>query len=162
MKDVKGYEGLYGITMTGRVWSYKSKKFLKPSPNRKKFGYLCVKLCKNGETKCFMVHRLVAETYIPNPDNKPHVGHIDDNPLNNDWSNLYWTTALNNNNYGSHAKSYRGAKKTICLETGEIFRTTHEAAEKLGLDQSNISAVCNGKRKTTGGYHFEFVKECEE
>ena len=157
MKDIKGYEGLYAITMTGRVWSYRTKKFLKPANDGK--GYLQVVFYKDGKSKHFRVHRLVAETYIPNPENKPHVGHIDDNPKNNCWDNIYWTTALNNNNYGSHAKSFCGAKKVICVETGQIFRTITEAAEKMNLNYARISDVCRGKRKTTGGYHFEYVKE---
>lgn len=159
MKDIKNYEGLYAITMTGRVWSYKSKKFLKPEKNRD--SYMYVGLYKDGKRKAFKLHRLVAETYIPNPDNKPHVGHIDDNPKNNCWDNLYWTNALNNNNYGSHLRGCKGAKKIICLETGQIFRTTREAAEEMGLDSSNISKVCNGKRKTCHGFHFEFIKESD-
>ena len=154
MKDIRGYEGLYAITMTGRVWGYKRKKFLKPRVNK---GYLSVILYKNGKGKNFRVHRLVAETYIPNPDNKPHVGHIDDNPRNNCWDNLYWTTPFNNNNYGSHSESCRGAKKVICLETGKIYRTVSEAAKWLNISQGNISNACLGKRKTAGGYHFEYI-----
>lgn len=157
MKDIRGYEGLYGITMSGRVWSYKTKKFLKPWFNNN--GYLQIKLCKDGKVKTFKIHRLVAETYLPNPDNKPQVGHINDDKTNNCWDNLYWTTSLNNNNYGSRAKSSKGAKKIICLETGKIFRTGYEAAKEMGLHEQNISRVCNGKRKTTGGFHFEFVEE---
>lgn len=159
MKDIRGYEGLYAITMTGRVWSYKSKKFLKPGIILG--GYQNVVLCKDGKTKNFRVHRLVAETYIPNPDNKPQVGHIDDNPRNNCWDNLYWTTSLNNNNYGNRAKSPWAAKKVICLETNQIFRSTQEAAEKMGLCRQCISDVCCGKHKTHSGYHFEYVKESD-
>ena len=155
MKDIRGYEGLYAITMTGRVWGYKRKKFLKPRVNNQ--GYLRVVLCKNNKTKDFLIHRLVAETYILNPDNKPQVGHIDDNPKNNCWDNLYWTTALNNCNYGNRAKSCVGAKKVVCLETGQIFRTTHEAAKWLNIWQGNISNACLGKQKTAGGYHFEYI-----
>lgn len=99
MKDIKGYEGLYAITMTGRVWSYKTKRFLKPFAGGSGCGYMLVKLYKDNQSKNFRLHRLVAETYIPNPDNQPQVGHIDDNPKNNCWDNLYWTNAKNNNNY---------------------------------------------------------------
>ena len=108
MKDIRGYEGLYGITMTGRVWSYRRKKFLRP---QKKSGYMLVGLRKDGKQKWFLIHRLVAETYIPNPDNKPQVGHIDENPENNCWDNLYWTTAKNNCNYGSHNEKISKALK---------------------------------------------------
>lgn len=156
MKDIKNYEGLYAITMTGRVWSHRRKKFLKLTADG---GYLQVSLCKKGKCKNFLVHRLVAKTYIPNPDNKSQVGHIDDNPKNNCWDNLYWTTALNNCNYGNRAKSCVGAKKVICIETGQTFRTINEAANKMNLYPGNISAACSGKRKTAGGYHFEYIKE---
>lgn len=155
MKDIRGYEGLYGITMSGRVWSYKTKRFLKSANNGK--GYMFVVLCKDNKCKEFYVHRLVAETYLPNPDNKPHVGHIDDNPKNNCWDNIYWTNALNNCNYGSRAKGCNGAKKVICLETGKIYRTISEAANEMNLRPGNISKVCHGKNKTTGGFTFEFV-----
>lgn len=110
MKDIRGYEGLYGITMSGRVWSYRRKKFLRPGINNK--GYLLVYLSKNGKVKGFTIHRLVAETYIPNPDNQPQVGHIDENPKNNCWDNLYWTNAKNNNNYGSHNEKISKALKS--------------------------------------------------
>lgn len=156
MKDIRGYEGLYGITMTGRVWSYRRKKFLKPGKSG--CGYMYVSLCKEGEVKTIAIHRLVAETYLPNPNNKPHVGHIDDNPMNNCWDNLYWTTSLNNNNYGSRAKSCVGAKKVICLETNQIFRTITEAAKEMNLNPGNVSNVCHGKYSHTGGYHFEFIE----
>ena len=109
MKDIRGYEGLYGITMTGRVWSYSNKKFLKPSTS--KYGYLKVGLCKDSKRKYFYVHRLVALTYIPNPDNKPQVGHIDENPVNNCWDNLYWTNAKNNCNYGTRNEKISKAQK---------------------------------------------------
>lgn len=155
MKDVVGYEGLYGITMTGRVWSYKTKKFLKPFVSNG--GYMIVALYKEGKRKDFSVHRLVAKTYIPNPDGKPQVGHIDDNPKNNCWDNLYWTNCLNNVNYGKRAKSRFGAKKVRCIETNQIFRTTCEAAKEMNISQPGISAVCLGKQKTAGGYHFEYV-----
>lgn len=110
MKDIRGYEELYGITMSGRVWSYRRKKFLKPGID--KDGYLRVNLYKDGKGKSFFVHRLVAGTYIPNPDNQPQVGHIDENPANNAWDNLYWTNAKNNNNYGSHNEKMSKALKT--------------------------------------------------
>ena len=111
MKDIKGYEGQYAITMSGRVWSYKSNKFLKPY--KEQDGYLRVSLRTPGERipKKFKVHRLVAEAFIPNLDNQPQVGHIDDNPLNNSWDNLYWTNPKNNNNYGKHREFYNTQKR---------------------------------------------------
>ena len=85
MKDIKGYEGKYAVTTDGKVWSYLSNKFLTPFD---KNGYERVEL----QGKPFLVHRLVAETYIPNIDNKPTVDHIDRNKHNNCVENLRWAT----------------------------------------------------------------------
>ena len=148
MKDVVGYEGLYAVTSCGKVYSYKSKKFLKPWIN--KDGYLVVKLRKDGERKNFLVHRLVAETYVPNPDNLETVDHIDGNKNHNYVRNLQWLTRGDN-----IRKAWN--KSVKCIETGQIFNSVTIAAEELGLCKGNISNVCNGKRNQTGGYHFEFI-----
>lgn len=68
MKDIKNYEGIYGVDENG-VWSYRRKKYLKGTPN--KVGYPTVKLSKDGKGKTFFLHRLIAEYLIPNPDNLP-------------------------------------------------------------------------------------------
>ena len=68
MKDIKGYEGLYAITSCGKVWSYRRKKFLKLRADQD--GYLLVNLYNKGKPKGCLVHRLVAEAYIPNPEGK--------------------------------------------------------------------------------------------
>ena len=85
MKDIRNYENMYAITDDGRVWSYKTNKFLTPWLNR---GYLQVSLYNNGIEKKFSIHRLVAEAYIPNPDNKPQVNHKDEDRTNNTVENL--------------------------------------------------------------------------
>lgn len=81
------------------MYSYKSKKFLKPVKNNT--GYSIVCLHKDGEHKNYYIHRLVAEAYIPNPDNLPQVNHKDENKENNSLQNLEWCTHEYNNNYGS-------------------------------------------------------------
>ena len=85
LTDIPGYQGLYAITKDGDVWSYISNKFLSPYI---KNGYLIVTLFKNKQRKKWFVHRLLALTYIPNPENKATVDHIDRNPLNNNIENL--------------------------------------------------------------------------
>lgn len=93
MKDIKGYEGIYAITSCGKVWGYRSQKFLKPKICK---GYLRINLCKNGIKKTYSIHRLVAETYIPNPNNLEEVHHINANKTDNYVGNLQWVTKQDN------------------------------------------------------------------
>ena len=90
MKDIKSFEGKYAVTSCGKVWSYRSKKFLKPE--KMKNGYLRVDLCG----KHYFIHRLVAETYLSNPDNLPEVHHIDANKEHNYINNLQWMSKRDN------------------------------------------------------------------
>ena len=92
-RDVVGYEN-YEISNVGRIRNKKTKKFLKPCKNN--IGYLNVGLCKNGTQKTFRIHRLVGEAFIPNPENKPQIDHIDTNKTNNYYKNLRWVTPLEN------------------------------------------------------------------
>ena len=161
LKDVKDYEGEYAITRDGRVWSYKSNKFLKPELVR---GYYYVSLYKEGKGKNFRIHRLVAEAFIPNPDNKPQVNHLDENKLNNSVSNLEWATAKENSNYGT--RNERAAKKlskpVYCEELDRVFDGARQAARELGLHNSNIISCCKGKYKTSGGYHWKYAETSVE
>ena len=152
MKDVKNYEGLYAVTSCGKIWSYRSKKFLKPFAD--KDGYLKVGLYKDNKKKNFKIHRLVALAYIPNPDGLETVDHIDGNKEHNYINNLQWMTQKDNAIKGN-------SKKIRCVETGKIFDSARIAAKEMSLNNSTISSVCNGKRKTAGGYHFEFLQESD-
>ena len=156
MKDIKNYEGLYAITSCGKVWSYKRKKFLKPRSNR---GYLQVCLRKDGERKNYRIHRLVAEAYIPNPNNYDTVDHIDFNRTNNCVNNLQWMSGSENCRKRRDYKRFDTSKPVRCIELNTIYPSATEAARCLNLDQSSISKACRGKLKRTGGYHWEFVKE---
>ncbi|MBC8527256.1 MAG: HNH endonuclease [Candidatus Cloacimonetes bacterium] len=108
MIDITGYEGKYAVTKDGRVWSYPKPCssingiFLKPTltvckNNRNKpHNHHSVMLYKNNEAKRFQIHRLVAQAFILNPENKPDINHIDGNPLNNNVNNLEWVTKSEN------------------------------------------------------------------
>lgn len=155
MKDIKGYEGLYAITSCGKVWSYRSKKFLKAIKNKK--GYMIVNLCNNGR-KTLRVHRLVMETYCPCENMESlEVNHKDENKENNCLNNLEWCNHEYNNNYGT--RTQRASKKVLCVETGITYLSIAEAERQTGISDSGISAVCRKKRKTAGGYHWEYAIE---
>lgn len=152
MKDIKGYEGLYAITSCGRVWSYRRNKFLKPLDVGQ--GYLQVALYKENKAERKRVHRLVAEAYLPNPENLPEVDHVV--PVSkggrNNVQNLHWISKENN------LKKAK-CKKIRCIETGEIFESVNAAAKKVDVGASAMSMHLHGHNKSCGGYHFEFVME---
>ena len=99
MKDIPGYEELYAITEDGQVYKKSTGRMTKGSLTKK--GYYVTTLTKNGVSKLWQVHRLVALTYIPNPENKPMVNHLDENKANNNVNNLAWATAEENVNWGT-------------------------------------------------------------
>ena len=111
-RPVVGYEGLYEVSNTGIVRSvdryvktcyeaYKLHKGKILSPGKSKLGYLQVSLCNNGKIHQIKIHRLVAQAFLPNPDNLPEVNHRDENPGNNNVDNLEWCTRKYNVNYGT-------------------------------------------------------------
>lgn len=108
-KDILGYEGLYQISSIGRVKSLPRinknrviQQEIYKKPSRLPKGYLRIGLCKNGKTTYYAIHRLVAEAFIPNPENKPCVNHKDCNTSNNNKENLEWVTYEENNNFKNH------------------------------------------------------------
>lgn len=152
MKDIKGYEGLYAVTSCGKVWGYKRKKFLAPRLNN---GYLRVVLCKNGARKDFFVQRIVAETFIPNPNNLPQVNHKDENKKNNCVENLEWCDATYNINYGT--RNARMSKSVRCVELNKTYNSITEAAQDTKTKIQHISACLLGLQKTAGKYHWECI-----
>ena len=158
MVDIKGFEGLYAITEDGQVWSYYLNDYKAQFDNG--HGYMCVKLSKDGQVKNKRVNRLVAEAYLDNPDGLPDVAHKDNNTFNNNVSNLYWTTAKENCNYGQHRERKYKAHSIpiICVELNKEFESALKAGQELGIDSSSIRKCCKGKRKTAGGYHWQYFK----
>lgn len=158
MVDIKGYEGRYAITSCGKVWSYKTKKFLKTDKNSK--GYARVHLSKDNVGKHLAIHKLVAMAYIPNFNNLPQVNHKDENKENNSVNNLEWCTNKYNSNYGTRNErmSKSKMKKVLCVELNRIFDSELQAEKELKICVSRISACCSGKFNTAGGYHWCFAE----
>ena len=150
MKDIPGYEGCYAATTDGQIWSHYNNKFLKQSVNWG--GYHRVRLSKDGVVKNKRVNRLIALTFIPNPDNLPQVGHDNDIKSDNSVSNLYWTTDLENKYHNGHNKICM--KQVRCVETGEVFESVNAASDFAGICASRVSAVLDKPNLRAGGYHW--------
>ena len=174
-KDIEGYEGLYQVSSEGRIKSLSrltsngrkiADRILTPYKNRD--GYLQLKLYKDGKYINHKIHRLVANAFIPNPENKPEVNHIDENKENNNVSNLEWVTRKENANHGT--RNERSAKTNskpvmgISLDGKSYlyFNSAKDAERLAGFDNSAISRCCRGKLKTYKGYTWSFVKGGEE
>lgn len=155
-RDIKGYGGLYMVSNLGRVYGLKSDKVVKTYRNNK--GYLKVDLYKDGKCKKCFVHRLVAETFIPNPNSYPQVNHKDENKENNCANNLEYCDNKYNINYGTgHDRAADKAKKSVfCIELNEVFNSITEASKGTGICLQSISMCCRGNYKTAGGYHWRF------
>lgn len=170
-KDIKGYEGYYQVSNLGRVRSLDRIDSL----NRKRYGKILVRkhnnrnyfthcLKINGKAHYFLVHRLVALAFIPNPKNLPQVNHIDEDKSNNRVSNLEWCDAKYNDNYGNRnriaGKKHRKAVIATNVQTKEIIEIPSMtiAQEKYGFSLKSVWNCCNGRQKQYKGYSFEYAK----
>ena len=178
------YEGLYKVSNLGRILSLNYRntgkaELMTPSTNTN--GYFQVGLRKNGETNWCYVHRLVAETFLPNPEGKPQVNHKDEDKTNNfvflnedgsvdkEKSNLEWKSPKDNCNHGTRneriAKANTNGKKSkrvlqLSL-TGELIREWESTmeCERNGFNHSAVVACCRGERKTHKGFRFMYYDD---
>lgn len=164
-RDIEGFEGLYQVSNLGRVKSSYTNRILKGCKDTD--GYLYAGLYKNNIRCCKKIHRLVAQAFIPNAENKPQVNHIDENKTNNNINNLEWMTAKENTNHGTRTERMAKMRSipiiAINLKNGEStdFCSAKECARQLGLDPSNIAKVLKGRYKQTSGYTFKYKEETE-
>jgi len=181
-KWYQGYEGIYQVSTWGQVRSvdrwvtypdgrrhFRKGRILKPA--RTKDGYLRVGLSRDGKLRNFLVHRMVAETFIPNPEKKPQVNHRDENKENNsvevEVENLEWVSAKENVNWGSRNKRAADSRlngslskpvQAINPSTGEVileFPSIKEAGRK-GFKRAHINACCRGERRRHRGFEWRF------
>lgn len=166
-KDIPNFEGLYQISNLGRVKSFRqSTKFHKANeyilkPSLANNGYYQVTLYKDTGKKKFLVHRLVAEAFIPNPENHPQINHMDEDPYNNRADNLEWCTAEYNNAYGTaririvETKSRPIEQLTLDGKTIAVYRSTRIAAELLGINRGTLKD-CIRKGSPCSGYYWKY------
>lgn len=168
-KNIKGYDGKYQVSDLGRVRSLKFGKERVLVGCKQKYGYLLVNLCKDGKVKTCLLHRLVAEAFIPNPYGLTEVNHKDEDKTNNAVSNLEWCTHKYNINYGTcierRAKAltnYPSTSKVVYQYTkdGTLVRSypsVMEAERRTGYDQGYITDCCNGKHKQAYGFIWSYA-----
>lgn len=155
---VKDYEN-YLIDTEGNVYNINTNKLLKGSIGE--HGYKYYRLSKDGKKKMFYAHRLVAEAFLPNPNNFTIVNHIDGNKLNNNISNLRLLSLSENVQAAFYTQKTNQSCKTVLQFdlNGRFvaeFPSIKEAARQLNLDSSTISKVCRGQNKTHGGFIFKY------
>lgn len=186
--DVPDYEQFYQVSNFGRIRSKtriaRNKngnriiqgKLLKPGLNSRGYSRLNVKT--NAIHKHFFIHRLVANIFVPNPQNKPHVNHLDSNPLNNHYKNLEWVShlgnmhhAINKGRFDNHFKrltalfkesNERRQKAVIGInkQTGVIvsFQSIQEAGRNFNNRAGDICRCCKGEKREVEGYVWEYAQ----
>lgn len=179
-KDIVGFEGLYQVSREGKIRSldrrvqcvdsvrcYKGRLM---KQHKKKNGYLQVCLRRQKIGKQYLVHRLVATAFLPNPDGLPVVNHKDENKENNSVENLEWCTQSYNNAYGDGHKMRctnardgaiaKTAKPVLQYSLDGVFIAEYfsamEAGRKTGFRQGGISSCCNGSQKTAYGFKWRY------
>ena len=178
----KVYEGLYQVSNFGKILSLNYHNTGKPelmNPSTNKDGYLKVNLRKNGERKTCLVHRLIAETFLPNPEGKPQVNHKiegkkgktlnmvifnEDGSIDKERTTIEWVTPKENNDYGTRneriAKTQKNgirSKKVLQLSlSGELIREWESTNEcgRNGFNQSAVAACCRGEKPQYKGFKW--------
>lgn len=156
-RAVPGYEHKYQVSDKGRVRSVQTGKVLKPDNVA---GYLRCTLSKDNHTERYRVHRLVATVFIPNPEEKPQVNHINGIKTDNRVENLEWCTGSENQTHSRRVlKRHCGLPKrrVQCVETGAIYPSISETASALDISISNVYRVLQGELKQTHNLHFIFI-----
>lgn len=174
-KDIQGFEGLYqvsnigGIKSLSRVCVQRQRTYIKKEQIMRKYfnrqGYLCVRLSKNNIQKGFLVHRLVAQAFIPNPENKQTINHKNGIHFDNRVENLEWATYLENNihAYENGFRSQESRRKPILQLKNNIvvnrYNSLTEIKKEGKYNTRDIKSVLTGKHKQYRGFTWEYEKK---
>ena len=166
-RTIKGYDGRYIVSNTGRVKNAITGRELKQETHH--CGYLRVHLCGKEKSGMLRVHRLVAESFIPNPEGKPQVNHIDGDKRNNNVENLEWTTPIENVRHSwehglreGNKKWYQSKKRRVVatsVDGNVVIKFESISDAKKHFRTNHVSDVLNGHREQAKGYRFAFDEE---
>lgn len=149
-KAISGYEGLYEVSNYGRVRNQKKGGRISKQQMTED-GYMRITIYKRNTKKSYLVHRLVAQEFLDNPDGKSEVNHINAIKTDNSVSNLEWVTHKENMEHANETGLCDINKKSVkCVTTGETFESVRDAQRITGIDRSSISKCCKNKRKSAG------------
>lgn len=161
IREIVGFEDYY-INEEGRIFNKKMQELKGKWVDNT--GYYQIVLRKNKKRKHVRIHRLVALTFIPNPDNLPQVNHKDGNKLNNNIDNLEWCTNSENTQHGYDANLYHSKRRKIKVKATHkgtkevfIFSSIRECSEKLSLNRKTISAILFDNKTNNYDYIFEAI-----
>lgn len=172
-KDIEGYENRYQINQNGDIKTIECGKFKLLKPSIGKNGYRKVILSQRGFRYTFLVHRLLAKAFIPNPENKPCINHINGIRSDNRIENLEWCTMSENSIHsykvlgrtcgerkkgGENPRSKNITQYTKQMEFVKTFGGCREAGRETNINHKSISHCALGKRPSAGGYIWKY--EC--
>lgn len=167
-KDIKGYEGLYKISNTGKVLSLRTGKIRATCVNNS--GYEITHLYKDAVDTSCTIHKLVAQAFVPNPNNFPEINHLNENKVDNRAENLEWCSRRYNQVYSGNIEKWTkaGALGSKAKKSKRVYQFTlegdfikewfsaREAQAELGIKRTGIGKCCLGKYKQCGGFLWSF------
>lgn len=164
-KWIKNFEGTHSVTEDGHIYRYSNGQAIEVAQVKHTQGYLYSTLTRNGVQTNVLVHRVLAEAFIPNPENKKYVNHIDGNKSNNDLSNLEWCTSRENCLH-AYATGLNTHKRKIAQYTTDgtliaTYNSLTEAQEAVGKPGKKNIACCLrlDRCKTAYGYVWRYLNE---